>query len=253
MDNWSEISAELETVLKLKTLPVAYKRLESVEELGRVDNVRLMENRAFTFCQLPALVRYRGWTVGVTACCGISARCSRIHGLADPTTESMQHESKLLAKTWFGSSAQAMQQQQDYQRVPKGGAVVLAPLGKDKFDPDVVLVYGNPAQLMMILCGLQKVKYEQFHFTFIGEGACSDSLAKCYNERKPALTIPCYGERRFGEVTDDEMLLALPSILVKTALKGMSLLSKLGIRLPIPVHGAELDPAPSIKAVYGDI
>lgn len=31
----------------------------------------------------------------------------------------------------------------------------MCPIVKDNFTPDVILFYGNPAQIMMLMCGLQ--------------------------------------------------------------------------------------------------
>ena len=249
MTDWGELTREMERLLKLKSYPVAYKRLDSAKDLENIPKVRRLD-RFFTFCQLPGLVRTRGWTVGVTMEDNINARCSRLHGLADATEESMAEESAMLSTTWFPTPEEAMKQQAVYPRIPKGAAVVLAPLAAGKFDPDVVLIYGNPAQMMMILCGLQKIKFERFQFFFIGEGACSDSLGQCYVSGKPSLSIPCFGERRFGEVLDEELVLALPPGLVKTAIEGMHQLSAVGLRLPIPIHGAEHDPEPSLTRAY---
>ena len=65
MSNWAELTQELEHTLRLRTFPVAYKRLEKAAELEQISRVRRLE-RHFTFCQLPGLVRTRGWTVGAT-------------------------------------------------------------------------------------------------------------------------------------------------------------------------------------------
>ncbi|MBW2202067.1 MAG: DUF169 domain-containing protein [Deltaproteobacteria bacterium] len=249
MTDWKSITREMEMLLRLRTYPVAYKRLDDAAELDAIPKVRRL-NRFKLFCQLPGLVRNRGWTVGVTVEEGMSPRCSRIHGLDRCTDESKAQESAQLSTTWFASPEEAMRQQADYPRVPPGEAIVLAPLAAGKFEPDVVLIYGNPAQLMMLLCGLQKIKYERFEFFFIGEGACADSLAQCYTTGRPSLAIPCFGERRFGEVLDDEMVLALPPSLVETALEGSRRLSKVGLRLPIPFHGAEFDPEPALALAY---
>jgi len=239
----------MERMLKLRSYPVAYKRLEKAAALEKIPKVRRLD-RHMTFCQLPALVRTRGWTLGVTMEDDIGARCSRLHGLADPTHESMAEESAMLSTTWFATPEEAMKQQAVYPRIPKGEAIVLAPLALGKFDPDVVLIYGTPAQLMMVLCGLQKIRFERFQFFFIGEGACADSLGQCYVTGKPSLAIPCFGERRFGEILDEELVLALPPGLVETAIEGMKRLSAVGLRLPIPIHGAEHDPRPALARAY---
>lgn len=249
MADWGELTRELERLLKLETFPVAYKRLETEAELEDIRKVRRLD-RFFTFCQLPGLVRTRGWTVGVADSDNINARCARLHGLAEATEESMTQESAMLSTTWFGSPQQAMEQQKVYPRIPKGGAIVLSPLAAGKFDPDVVLIYGNPSQLMMTLSGLQKIKFERYEFHYIGEGACADGLSQCYVTGKPSLALPCFGERRFGEVMDDELVLALPPDMVSQAVEGLNILSKLGLRLPIPLHGAEHDPSPALGRAY---
>ncbi len=249
MSDWGEMTREMERVLRLHSFPVAYKKLEKVKDLDNIRKVRRLD-RFFTFCQLPGLVRTRGWTVGVTAQGNLSSRCSRIHGMGEATEESKIEESQRLATTWFATPEQGMKQQADYPRVPKGEAIVLAPLASGKFDPDVVLIYCTPAQAMMIMCGLQKIEYERFQFFFIGEGACADSLAQCYVSGKPSLAIPCFGERRFGEVLDEELVLALPPALVEKAVEGMRKLAAVGLRMPIPIHGAECDPSPALAAAY---
>jgi len=251
MSDWGELTKEMERVLRLRNFPVAYKRLENVEDLENIRKVRRLD-RFMTVCQLQGIVRSRGWTVGVTSEDDLNLRCTRIHGLAEPTKESMIEESEHLATTWFSTPEQAMKQQADYPRVPKGEAIVFAPLASGKFEPDVVLIYANPAQLMMVMCGLQKVEYERFQFFFIGEGACADSLAQCYVTGKPALAIPCFGERRFGEVLDEEMVLALPPPMVERAIEGMRRLSAVGLRFPIPFHGAEIDPSSALSRAYPD-
>lgn len=249
MTEWREITRELEGLLKLKTFPIAYKKLDDAAEMENIPKVRRLD-RFYTFCQLPGLVRSRGWTVGITADDNINSRCARLHGLDEATEESMAQESATLSTTWFKDPEQAMEQQKLYPRIPKGEAVVMAPLASGKFDPDVVLIYGNPAQLMMALCGLQKIQFERYEFFFIGEGACADSLGQCYTTGKPALALPCFGERRFGEVLDEELVLALPPAMVQTAIDGLKKLSAVGLRMPIPMHGAEHDPSPALGRAY---
>jgi uncharacterized protein (DUF169 family) len=112
------------------------------------------------------------------------------------------------------------------------------------------LKLGNPAQIMMILCGLQKVKYERFSFSFIGEGACSDSLAQCYITSKPSVSIPCSGERSMGGVSDDEIVVALPPGELERAVSGLKGLAKIGRKYPIDSIGPWLDPTQLLRGIY---
>jgi uncharacterized protein (DUF169 family) len=249
MNDWAELGTELENTLRLKTKIIAYRRLEKAEEFDAIKNVVRID-RFFTFCQVPFMVRVNGITVGMTREDEIQDRCSRLFGLKQATEKSMNAEAAMLSSTWFRSPEEALQQQKDYYRIPVGGAVVLAPLAKQKFEPEVLLVYGNPAQIMMILCGLQKVKYERFSFSFIGEGACTDSLAQCYITGKPAVSIPCYGERAMGGVSDDEIAMALPPGELERTARGLKELAKIGFKYPINSIGPLLDPTPLLSGIY---
>ncbi len=249
MDNWVELGTELENTLHLKTKIIAYRRLEKAEELDTIKNVVRLD-RFFTFCQVPFMVRVNGITVGITKEDKIQDRCSRIFGLRHASEKSMNAEAAMLSTTWFGSPEEALQQQNDYYRISVGGAIVLAPVTKQKFEPEALLIYGNPAQIMMVLCGLQKIKYERFSFSFIGEGACSDSLAQCYLTGKPAVSIPCYGERSMGGVSDDEMAIALPTSEVERTISGLKKLAQIGFKYPINSIGPWLDPTPLLSGIY---
>ena len=249
MGTWSERSEDLKALLKLRTEPIAFRRLERAEELDQIRNV-VRVNRGFTFCQVPFLVRVLGQTIGIKKEDPVGDRCTRLHGLRPATEKSMQREAAMLSTTWISSPEEAMKQQLETPRVPAGEAVVLAPLAREKFDPEVVLIYGNPAQMMMVLCGMQKEKYERFQFSFIGEGACADSLAQCYVSGKPALAIPCYGERAMGQVADDEIVIALPPADLNRAVSGMRKLAKIGFRYPIAFIGGLTDPGPVLAQFY---
>ena len=50
------------------------------------------------------------------------------------------------------------------------------------------------------------------------------------NTRQPSLSIPCFAERRYGGVLDDEMLMALPPDDIPKAIAGMEALAKNGLR-----------------------
>ena len=151
MPNWTEFGTELENMLRLKTKIIAYRRLEKAEELENIKNVVRLD-RFFPFCQVPFTVRVNGVTVGITKEDKIQDRCTRIFGLRSATEKSMNAEAAMLSTTWFRSPEEALQQQGDYYRIPVGEAIVLAPLTKQKFEPEVLLAYGNPARIKGWVC-----------------------------------------------------------------------------------------------------
>jgi uncharacterized protein (DUF169 family) len=249
--SWSELSKELVSTLRLKTDPIAFSRLEKAADLEKIRNVQHIP-RLFNFCQAQFLVRVERMTIGITKEDQMNQRCMRLHGVRHASEKAMQYEAEMLSTTWFANPVEGLQQQKDSPRVPVAEAIIMAPLDKEKFEPEVVLVYGNPAQLMMLMCGLQKEKYERFTFYFIGEGACADSLGECYRTGKPQLSIPCFGERSMGEVADDEISIVLPPAEIPRALAGLKKLAKIGFKYPISHIGARAELEPIMKQIYPD-
>jgi uncharacterized protein (DUF169 family) len=250
MIDWAGLSHDMESLLRLKASPVAYKRLEKLEELDKIPEVIRLDRRA-SFCQVPAMVRTMGVTIAATRD-NFGERCARINGLAPTTEKEVNWEAEGFANTWFANVEEARKQMAEYPLIPPGEAAVLAPLASGKFHPDVILIYGNPAQMMLLMNGLQFKDYERFQFFFIGEGSCADGLAQCYTGGKPALAIPCMGERAFGAVTDDEMVMALPPGMMTKAVEGLKALKSRGISYPIMYLGPLCDPSPILMQIYPD-
>ncbi len=251
MGRWAELARELERLLRLRTFPIALKLLMSEEEMDSIPRLRRFDHPT-TFCQVLSLARTAGWTIGITTrdmedVCVFPA----VAGLAPPTEQDLTLAERV--GYWLKTPEDGKKQGQTMYRIPVNGqkAIAVAPLAGEKFEPDMVLVYGNPAQLMTLSCGYLWTDYERLEFSFCGETACSDSIARCYVTGKPALTLPCLGERRMGCVQDDEIVIALPSKTVSKTVEGLAALSAVGIRYPTPFYGAEVDVSPNIRKVYG--
>jgi len=112
-------------------------------------------------------------------------------------------------------------------------ALVLSPLDEVKFEPDYLLIYANGGQMTLLMNGLQYYKYEVVESSFSGEGSCTDALPRCVATGKPSLCLPCLGERGFGQVNDDEMVLAMPADRLERTVKGLKALKETGLAYPI--------------------
>jgi uncharacterized protein (DUF169 family) len=86
----------------------------------------------------------------------------------------------------------------------------------------------------------------------VGESACADSWGRALSTREPSLSIPCFAERRYGGVLDDEMLMALPPDQLQKAIDGMRALSKNGFRYPFPQYGVQQDVRAGMAVSYPD-
>ena len=75
----------------------------------------------------------------------------------------------------------------------------------------------------------------------VGETACADSWGRALKTGEPSLSLPCYAERRYGGVPDEEMLMALNRRYLPKAIKGMTQLARNGLRYPIAPYGIQAD------------
>jgi uncharacterized protein (DUF169 family) len=84
----------------------------------------------------------------------------------------------------------------------------------------------------------------------VGETACADSWGRALKTGEPSLSLPCFAERRYGGVPDEEMLIALPPADLAKAIVGMKQLSKNGLRYPIAPYGIQNDVRAGMGASY---
>ncbi len=116
--------------------------------------------------------------------------------------------------------------------------------------PDIALFYATPGAMMYFINGLQWAGYKKFDWGIVGESACADSWGRALKTREPSLSIPCFAERRYGGVLDDEMLMAIPPDYLPKAIAGMEALSKNGLRYPFPQYGIQQDVRAGMAVSY---
>jgi dephospho-CoA kinase len=250
--DWEKVVRRLELLMRLKSFPVAFKMLEKREALGSIPFLR-RPNGKKTLCQLVTLVRNFDWTVGADLDDFLSPVCPSIIGLTD--TPEMHKDGTFRSIVWVKTREDGRKYEASIPRLPLGKyeAVAIAPLVYKPFEPDIVLIYANPAQMMLLINSLQFEDYEVMDFHCVGESSCSDAIARCYLTGKPAMTIPCYGERRYGHAQDEDLVMAIPAGMMGKALKGMEALYRRGIRYPISYAGAEQDLTTAFPMSYGGL
>ncbi len=250
--NWEKLVRRMELLMRLKSFPVAFKMLNRKEELDHIPFMRRTEHKVL-LCQLINLVRNFDWTVGAELDDFMAPTCPSIIGLAD--IPERYKDGTFRSVAWVKTREDGRKYEASIPRLPLGKyeAVALAPLVYNPFEPDIVLIYANPAQMMLLINSLQVEDYEVMQFYCVGESSCSDAIARCYLTGKPSLTIPCYGERRYGHTQDEDLVMAIPAGMMEKALQGMELLYRRGIRYPISFAGAERDLTTAFPMSYGGL
>jgi uncharacterized protein (DUF169 family) len=160
-----------------------------------------------------------------------------------------------MAGVWYETSADAAAHQQAMDVVPYGTyvAMVVSPLSSGRLNPpDICLIYATPAQMILFINGLQWSGYQKLQWGCVGESACADSWGRALRTGEPSLSIPCYAERRYGGVLEDELLIALPPRYLPKVIDGLAHLSANGLRYPIPQYGIQSDARAGLAVSYRD-
>lgn len=249
--NWKDIAEELSQLLKLRSLPFAMKQFEKQSDMEAIDKIRRPEH-IHTLDQLVGQAARLGWTIGVTADNLVGAQCRAVVGLGNAKTDEWKSGTHMTG-VWYKTDADAAEHQAALHCVPDGRyeALAIGPLSSGRLGtPDIVLFYATPGAMMYFINGLQWSGYKRFDWSCSGEIACADSWGRALTTRKPSLSIPCFAERHFGGVLDDEMLMALPPEYLHSAIAGMKALAKNGFRYPFSQYGVRQDARAGMELSY---
>jgi uncharacterized protein (DUF169 family) len=248
--NLVETAAALERLLKLRAIPFGMKLFEDAAAMEAIPKIR-RPKAVHTLDQAVAQAARLGWTVGITAEDLVGAQCRAVVGLGAQDEDWLAK--KDMVGVWYATPADTRAHQQAMHVVPFGRykALAVSPLASGRLDPpDIVLFYATPGAMIYFINGLQYSGYKKFDWSVVGESACADSWGRALKTREPSLSIPCFAERRYGGVLDDEMLMALPPDRLEAAIAGMESLAKNGFRYPFPQYGIQQDVRAGMAVSY---
>jgi uncharacterized protein (DUF169 family) len=247
---WTQIVEDLNRLLRLKTTPIGMKLFTTVEEMEAIPKIR-RPTSVHTTDQIVAQAARLGFTVGITQKDLVGAQCGAVIGLHPQDAD--WRSGRQMAGVWYATPADAAAHQDAMDVVPHGKYVAMAvsPLASGRLDPpDICLIYATPGQMIILINGLQWSGYKKFNWGIVGESACADSWGRALKTGEPSLSIPCFAERRYGGVSDEELLLATPPAFVVKAIEGMKRLAANGLRYPIPQYGIQSDARAGLAVSY---
>lgn len=247
------LAADLERLLKLRSHVFGMKLFEHRQDMEAIPRIR-RPKAVHALDQLVAQAARLGWTMGVTAEDLVGAQCRAVVGLGNAKSEAW-YSGKHMQGVWFETETDSAAHQAAMHCVPDGrfDALAIGPLAAGRLEnPDIVLFYATPGAMMYLINGMQWAGYKRFDWSVVGESACADSWGRALSRREPSLSIPCFAERRYGGVLDDEMLMASPPEPLAAAVKGMEALARNGFRYPFPQYGIQNDVRAGMGVSYGE-
>jgi uncharacterized protein (DUF169 family) len=249
--DFATMVADLNALLRLKTTVIGMKMFATIAEMEAIPKIR-RPSAVHTTDQIVSMASRLGWTVGITGEDLVGAQCRAVIGLG-PQDEQWLSGSAYVG-VWHATQEDASKRQHALSVVPFGQyqAMAVSPLSSGRLDPpDICLVYATPGQMIILINGLQYAGYKKFEWSVVGETACADSWGRALLTGEPSLSLPCFAERRYGGVPDEEMLMALKPAHLAKAIDGMKQLAKNGLRYPIAPYGIQADVRAGMGVSYG--
>ncbi len=236
MKTWQDLGKELSLYVKPETMPVAIKFLQDKKDIPVGTRTPLKNLKVkMAHCQAQAIARKYGWTIALTKedlGCAISGHT---YGWEQADKDGAV---RFLTKMNYASGSETANTIFQSLRTLKPGrceAVVYSPLERTKVEPDVILLYLNPAQLMRCLHGSTYHSGQPIICSFSGRAAsCTEGVIGAFLDQSPKVVVPGNGDRVWATVQDHEMAYVLPASHLKYLVAGLAKTHEKGIRYPIP-------------------
>jgi uncharacterized protein (DUF169 family) len=243
-DSAQRLLKAITAYIRPTTFPVAAKLVydnEDVKRPTKAKNPMEALRHPIALCQGVALARRYGWNVVFNRedhACPV--------GIVLMGYESSERlDSGKIACPGYAASVEAGAiMEHANAKLPKGPQEMwFSPLDKAEFSPDIVLVYGNAAQVARLTQGANYKTGKGVTSKSFGRLACSSYIARTYLEGECSMIVPSGGERVFAICQDDELIFSIPSNQFDDVAYGIEAVHKQGlIRFPTPFFGLMAEP-----------
>ncbi len=238
MVDLKQIEAALNQYVRPQTFPVAIQMCASEEELPEKTRLPIPDlGINISLCHAITMARRYGWTMAVDkhqSCYVAGISMGFLPLLADVVDGSLQESLGL----WGMSKEQAAASIQNMPKFEYGKYkyVLMAPLARATFEPHLILVYGNPAQIWIILSGYLFGTGKGSLDATLSQGAgCTTYITRTVQTDEAQFALVGTGERLIPHPQDYECAFSIPTSKIEKTIQGMETGYKTGAyRYPIP-------------------
>lgn len=244
MELSQELLNVLEKYLRPNTFPVAVKVAAKDLELPKYRSPLASFGNRVAVCQAVGLARRWGWRLHYTEedhTCPGSFMFFGYTSIPENIIEGKRfHYPSYAASEEIGKEIQKHMHHIEQDSVH---SLYIAPLAKAEVVPDLVLVYGNAAQIVRLIQASVYTEGDPVASQFIGRGACASSIILPYKTGKCNVIIPGSGERLFAILEDNELLFSIPYAKFQSIITGLTETHKrTASRIPTPFMGMTQTP-----------
>ena len=233
MADLKEVEQALNTYVRPLTFPLALKMLKSEDEIpDRTRRPFQQMKKKVAICQGIGMARKLGSTVAMgreDMQCSLGAAPFGFFKNIDFYNEGNLAAGMFTASKEIGKTEEDLIDRFDYGLYSH---ILVAPLNRAGFEPDMLMMYGNPAQIMRLVHGALYNQGGAVQSSAMGRLGCATIITAMKNDECRYL-LPGNGDRIFGMTQDYEMSFLIPASKIDTVLDGLGKTHKGGIRYPI--------------------
>ena len=241
-DPLDRLREALDEYCRLATTPVAVKLAGKGDAAPKKARYPLKQfGHPLALCQAMTVARTMGWVMAFEqedhAC--PFPKIFMGHIPADRFLDGV------IADYYLDDPSRMRAMEASYPRWPAGkhGQVWLAPITACDFDPDLVVAYGNPAQILAMIHGANYDIGTGVSSVSSGRFGCSSWIAGVAQSDECTYMVPGPGERVFAGTQDHEMSFAVPRSRLERFVTGLEYVRSRGMyRFPVPKMGSLSEP-----------
>lgn len=237
METFRELAKQIEEQLRVQTYPLALKLLKSADEIpeGAKRPRRDLGYRLST-CQCFAMSRRQGIVVAQLKEDMWCPEPVIGYGMEEPPAFFLEGHNRFPrdVETLEAGAAWAAG---EFPRLDEGvnRGIVSAPLAEAPFDPDVIVIYCNTAQLTLLLLAAAYKDGKDVPSTVSSHAACVYAVVPPIQKGGYWVSIPCMGDRARAMARDDEIIFSLLPGAAGDLLKGLRHIEEGGRRIPFEI------------------
>ncbi|MEM2703939.1 MAG: DUF169 domain-containing protein [Candidatus Bathyarchaeia archaeon] len=231
LENFKKYGEDIERLAFLRTYSLAIKLLGNESEIPS-SSIRPKRDRGehWALCQAFAVARRHGLTITMLREDHWCYTPLIFYGLVKAPESFWKGLAWTYYPGWIASQETAIKMVHEIPRLPYGKYVGLtcAPLSKVHFEPDVVMIYCNTAQLRYLLLAL---RYRGYLVTsrFDPFNSCVHSVISPFQTGECYITIPDPGDYERAIAGEDEIILSVPKKRLDDLITGLKHLESKGI------------------------
>lgn len=250
MMDLKKVDERLMHYLRLQTFPVAVKMVVPEKEGPAAGQARKAKRMPMPVCQGISLSRRYGWKVALgreEMTCPLGAVAL---GFVPPKAKFL--DGTIEVPYWVRSQEARAKLAQNLPKLEYGRyqQVISSPLTGADFEPDLVLIYGNPAQIMRLVQGTIYLSGVPVVSNSYGAAGCGTYITKALQTDDCQLVLSGAGDRIYAATQDHEICFSIPVSKMEALLQGLEETHRAGLKYPTTSY---LHYQPELPGTYQEL